>query len=163
MPKDVQLQTFAQQLGDILVSKNHTLATAESCTGGMIAKIITDINGSSQWFEGSIVTYNNDAKINLLKVNESLLKQHGAVSQAVVEAMATGALQCFKSDFSVAVSGIAGPSGGSAQKPVGLVHIAWASAAGWRQSSQHIFTGNRDEIRRQTVAVALQGLLEYQH
>ena len=160
MINDSQLQALAQQLGNHLIASSQTLSTAESCSGGWIAKIITDINGSSSWFEAGIVSYSNAAKVNLLGVDESLLSQYGAVSQPVVEAMATGALQKTQTDFALAVSGIAGPGGGSKEKPVGLVHFGWASQQGWLKSAEHIFTGDREAVRRQTVAMALQVLIE---
>jgi len=161
MIDDAQLQNLAQQLATYLKPLSQHLSTAESCTGGWIAKTITDINGSSSWFEAGIVTYSNAAKMTLLGVDESLLSQYGAVSQPVVEAMAKGALKNTHSDFAVAVSGIAGPAGGSEEKPVGLVHFSWVSNNGWLQSTQHIFEGNREAIRRQTVAMALHVLTEH--
>ncbi len=162
MYNDQQLQALAQQLGTHLVANSQTLSTAESCSGGWIAKCITDINGSSNWFEAGIVTYSNKAKTQLLDVKENLLLQHGAVSQPVVMAMVAGALTKTKTDFAVAVSGIAGPGGGSEEKPVGLVHFAWASKKGWLNTEQHVFSGDREAVRRQTVATALRGLIEQQ-
>ncbi len=137
--------------------------TAESCTGGWISKALTDVPGSSEWFETGFVAYGNGAKTALLGVLPAELEQHGAVSEAVVKAMALGALERAGADIAVAVSGIAGPDGGTPGKPVGTVWLAWA----WRRGqSVHVqarrksFKGDREAVRRKSVAGALSGLLE---
>lgn len=134
------------------------LATAESCTGGMIAAHCTDLAGSSVWFERGFVTYSNAAKTEMLAVDAALIAQHGAVSEAVARAMATGALQHSKAQVAVAVTGIAGPSGGSLDKPVGTVWFAWATPSGLTSELQE-FPGDRAAVRAATVRHALQTLV----
>jgi len=133
------------------------LATAESCTGGLIAARCTDLAGSSDWFERGFVTYSNAAKTEMLGVDAALIEQHGAVSEPVVRAMAQGALNHAQAQVAVAVTGVAGPSGGSAAKPVGTVWLGWATTAGVVSEVQH-FTGDRAQVRAATVAHALQRL-----
>ena len=135
------------------------MVTAESCTGGMIAARCTDLAGSSQWFERGLVTYSNAAKSELLGVPEDLIEQHGAVSEPVARVMASGAVHHAHAQVSVAVTGIAGPSGGSADKPVGTVWFAW-SIDGQLSSECRVFDGDRTAVREATVAHALQGLLK---
>ena len=164
MPVDDHgLRERAVRLAEKLLSRRRTVATAESCTGGWIAKVITDLPGSSDWFGYGVVSYSNPAKQELLGVPATLLIEHGAVSEPVVIAMAEGILRRSDADLAVAVSGIAGPSGGSADKPVGLVWFAWA-VMGDRglmvKAEQRQFEGDRDAVRRQTVALALDGLLD---
>ena len=146
-----------------LVSSGKMVATAESCTGGWIAKAITDVAGSSEIFAYGIVSYSNGAKESLLGVKLDTLEANGAVSAAVVEEMAKGALNLSGSDIAVAVSGVAGPDGGSEEKPVGTVWFAWAvregSAVRMETQCQH-FTGDRDLVRELTVVHALQGIRE---
>ena len=146
-----------------LASSGKMVATAESCTGGWIAKAITDVAGSSETFAYGIVSYSNGAKESLLGVKLVTLEDNGAVSAAVVEEMAKGALNLSGSDIAVAVSGIAGPDGGSEEKPVGTVWFAWAvrhgSAVKTDTQCQH-FTGDRDLVRELTVVHALQGVRE---
>ena len=149
---------LAQQLGDKLFAQQASVSTAESCTGGGIAEAITRIAGSSAWFEVGFVTYSNQQKTRVLKVAESDLQRHGAVSQAVVEAMARGAQQLAGAQYAVAVSGVAGPGGGSPNKPVGTVWIAWAQGAQVQSGCWH-FAGDRHAVRQQTVQAALAGLL----
>jgi nicotinamide-nucleotide amidase len=151
---------LAQELGDKLKHNQLKVTVAESCTGGAIAAAITDIAGSSQWFEQSVVVYSNRAKVQQLGVSAQLLMEHGAVSQPVVEAMAVGALANFGADLSVAVSGIAGPDGGSEEKPVGTVWLAWADKNGVARLEQHEYHGGRSEVRNQAVLSALRGLIE---
>lgn len=141
----------------LLKSKGLKLATAESCTGGLIASLITEISGASEVFECGFVTYSNDSKTNLLGVDEKLIAQHGAVSEEVAIAMAKGTLKKTGADIAVSVTGIAGPNGGTEQKPVGLVFIAVANKNG-SACTKNIFSGNRNEIRSQSVEVALQML-----
>jgi nicotinamide-nucleotide amidase len=156
---DQELEALALRLGRALVVRGFKLATAESCTGGWIAKAVTDVPESSQWFDGGVVTYSNDSKAALLGVPAAILAEHGAVSEPTVRAMARGALERFGAQVAVAVSGIAGPSGGSAAKPVGTVFIAWATPAGVTAARRQ-FAGGREAVRRQTVALALERLID---
>lgn len=135
------------------------LATAESCTGGLIAAACTDLAGSSDWFERGFVTYSNAAKTELLGVPAALIDQHGAVSEAVARAMAEGAVRHAHAQLSVAVTGVAGPGGGSADKPVGTVWFAWC-VRGQADAQRMRFDGDRAAVRAQTVQHALQGLLD---
>jgi nicotinamide-nucleotide amidase len=142
------------QLADLLRAQTCLLATAESCTGGLIAAACTDLAGSSDWFERGFVTYSNQAKTEMLGVAAPLVATHGAVSEPVVRAMAQGALQQSRAQVAVAVTGIAGPGGGSADKPVGTVWFAWALPGGLTSQVQH-FAGDRASVRAATVAHAL--------
>ena len=157
---DAALEALARELGRRLLVRGLKLVTAESCTGGWIAKSITDVAGSSGWFERGVVTYSNEAKRGDLGVGADTLSLHGAVSEQAVREMAMGAAQRGQAPLAVAVSGIAGPDGGSADKPVGTVWVAWH----WpdrRVSARHFkFEGGREAVRRQAVAAALQGLLD---
>ncbi|CCH48962.1 CinA family protein [Pseudodesulfovibrio piezophilus] len=146
------------ELGESLRVEKNMLATAESCTGGLIASTLTDVSGSSQWFAGSVVAYSNEVKKTLLGVKQAVLDEHGAVSEAVVLAMAEGVLKTVGADVSVAVSGVAGPTGGSPEKPVGTVWIAWAWPGGARAKLCN-FSGDRAHIKEQTVMAAINGLL----
>ena len=146
------------QLADALRARGATLATAESCTGGLIAGACTEISGSSDWFERGFVTYSNAAKSDLLGVPPELLATHGAVSEPVVRAMAEGALARAPVQWSLAVTGVAGPNGGSADKPVGTVWFGWAGPDGVT-SERQLFPGDRGAVRTATVAHALNGLL----
>ena len=147
-------------LADLLLLRGEWLAVAESCTGGWLAQELTALAGSSQWFERGLVTYSNAAKRELLGVPEATLTAHGAVSEATVRAMALGVLARAPVDWSVAISGVAGPAGGSPEKPVGTVCFAWAGkAAGCEVQTCH-FAGDREAVRRQAVLQALRGLLE---
>ena len=146
------------QLAQTLKSRGWMMATAESCTGGLIAAACTSLSGSSDWFERGFVTYSNAAKTDMLDVPTRLIEAHGAVSDAVARAMALGALAHSKAQISVAVTGVAGPSGGSADKPVGTVCFGWAiDGQAWTERLR--FDGDRDAVRAATVAHALQGLL----
>jgi len=153
------MQPLVERLAMALVRRQWTLVTAESCTGGGIAWRLTKLAGSSRWLEGGFVTYSNAMKQRLLGVSAELLEQQGAVSRACVEAMAQGALTNSPAQLSVAVSGIAGPGGGSDEKPVGTVWIAWARADGLGKSTMFTFDGNRQSIRDQAVEKAIAGLL----
>ena len=157
---DSKLNTLALELGNQLSGRNWRIVTAESCTGGWIAQSITAIAGSSGWFDRGFVTYSNEAKQDMLGVSASTLREHGAVSKACVRELALGALTRSRAQLAVAVSGIAGPGGGSADKPVGTVFIAWARGDRPVRVLECHFTGERESIRRQTVETALQGLLE---
>ena len=147
-----------QNLADALLRRGWLMATAESCTGGLIAGACTDLPGSSAWFERGFVTYSNAAKTELLGVPAALIEAHGAVSEPVARAMAEGALAHAHVQASVAVTGVAGPSGGSADKPVGTVWFGWC-VAGRTHSALRRFDGDRAAVRAQTVAHALQQLL----
>lgn len=156
-----QMLEAAQAVADFFIKEERRLCLAESCTGGWIAKLLTDLPGSSRWFERGFVTYSNAAKRELLGVPETILDAHGAVSRETVLAMAQGALAHSHADFAIAVSGIAGPDGGSADKPVGLVWLAWAGPCDWLVSESHVFAGEREAVRRQAVLAALAGLLRW--
>jgi len=136
------------------------LATAESCTGGWIAQAITSAAGSSEWFERGFVTYSNDSKREMLGVRAATLARHGAVSEATAREMATGALKRSRAQISVAVTGVAGPGGGTRKKPVGMVCFAWATKKGGARSATRRFRGGRESVRRQSVVAALEGVLE---
>lgn len=153
------LTELAASLGRHLLAVQAQVCTAESCTGGGIAEAITRIAGSSAWFEAGYITYSNRQKTAQLNVPAALFEQVGAVSREVVEAMASGACRHSGARYGVAVSGIAGPDGGSAEKPVGTVWLAWAD--GGQLYSQHCqFAGDRAAVRRQTVETALSGLIK---
>ena len=154
-----ELTQLAAELGRQLQVLNAQVTTAESCTGGAISEAITRIAGSSAWFEAGFVTYSNQQKTRQLQVPEPLFAQVGAVSREVVEAMARGAQAQSEARFSVAVSGVAGPGGGSAAKPVGTVWLAW-SVDGQTTAEHCLFAGNRTEIRTQAAVKALSGLLD---
>jgi nicotinamide-nucleotide amidase len=156
------LRRLAARVGRHLLKNNRSVATAESCTGGWIAKTLTDIAGSSQWFLEGFVTYSNESKARRLGVPRLVLSTRGAVSEATVRAMAAGALRRTKASVAVAVTGIAGPGGAVPGKPVGTVWLGWATqrkgAIRVAAELRH-FRGDRDSVRRKTVGAALQGLL----
>lgn len=149
---------IVEQLATSFIKNNLHLTVAESCTGGWIAKVITDRAGSSQWFERGFVTYSNQAKQEMLGVTESTLKAHGAVSEETVIEMATGALNNSHADFALSVSGIAGPNGGSSKKHIGLVWFCWANTKNAISFEHKIFSGDRESVREQAVIHALIGL-----
>jgi nicotinamide-nucleotide amidase len=153
-----EMDILAAQVGELLKAHGMMLATAESCTGGGVAVAVTDIAGSSAWFERGFITYANDAKREMLGVEQDTLQRHGAVSEAVVREMVEGALQYSHAQIALAVSGIAGPGGGSADKPVGTVWFAWGIKGGVCAARLHYLSGNRAEIRAQSVRIALQGV-----
>ena len=155
---DNELFEIAQQLGQLLKLKEKKIATAESCTGGWIAQIITEVSGSSAWFDRGFVTYSNSAKVQMLGVNPETLNKFGAVSTQTATEMVKGALAHSEADCAIAVTGIAGPDGGTADKPVGTVFIAWAYKDREVKVVQQQLTGNRHQIRRQTVKIALEGV-----
>lgn len=148
------------QLGELLKMHKLTLATAESCTGGLIVNRITNVPGSSEYFERGIITYSNESKIELLKVSRETIEQHGAVSSKTAEAMAKGIKNLAHTDLGLGVTGIAGPSGGTPEKPVGLVHIALASNRGVIHKKFN-FTGTRLEIKQQTAEAGLKIIIDY--
>ncbi len=156
---DQELEALALRLGRALLVRGWRLGAAESCTGGWIAKTLTDVPGSSQWFDGSVVSYSNAAKTDLLGVSQDLLAAQGAVSEQVVRAMANSARDRFHTQLAVAVSGIAGPDGGTPDKPVGTVWFAWATPAG-NGAARRVFAGGRDSVRRQSVAFAIERLVD---
>jgi nicotinamide-nucleotide amidase len=151
---------LAVDVGRALADRKWTLATAESCTGGLVAGAITDVAGSSGWFDRGFVTYSNEAKIDLLGVSRETLARSGAVSEATVREMAAGALSRSRADIAVAVTGVAGPAGGSPDKPVGLVWFAWAVRDGTVDAESRRFEGDRAAVRDASVGVALRGVLE---
>jgi len=155
---DNELFEPAEQLGRLLKSKEKKIATAESCTGGWIAQIITEVSGSSTWFDRGFVTYSNAAKMQMLGVKPETLDKYGAVSAQTATEMVNGALAYSDADCAIAVTGIAGPDGGTAQKPVGTVFIAWAYKNQEVKVVEKKLTGNRHQIRRQTVKIALLGV-----
>jgi nicotinamide-nucleotide amidase len=157
---ETRFQHLVERVAERLRSRGHTLVTAESCTGGWVAKVVTDMAGSSQWFDRGFVTYTNTAKQEMLGVGEATLAEHGAVSEATVREMAEGALRHSHGDVSVAISGVAGPGGGSEAKPVGMVCFAWAVAGGNTVSRVTHFEGDREAVRRQAVETALEGVLD---
>jgi nicotinamide-nucleotide amidase len=163
MADQESINDLAEALVGELTAAGKRVATAESCSGGWIAKSLTDINGSSRCFGYGIVSYSNAAKESLLGVGSQTLLEQGAVSEAVVGEMAIGVLHLSGAEYSVAVSGIAGPDGGTEEKPVGTVWFAWAVRNGNIESletKQHLIKGDRESIRAQTVILALQGIRE---
>lgn len=155
-----ELETLAERLGQQLLNRGEWLATAESCTGGWVAQTITAIAGSSAWFDRGFVTYSNAAKIEMLGIPETTLERHGAVSEATARAMAQGVLSHSRANWAVSITGIAGPTGGSRDKPVGTVCFAWAGNDGGCEAQTCQFTGDRAAVREQSVRHALKGLLE---
>ncbi|KGM52635.1 damage-inducible protein CinA [Lysobacter concretionis Ko07 = DSM 16239] len=163
MSKDVSdtaLQRLAGQVAKAALQHHHRLVTAESCTGGWIAKTLTDIPGSSEWFECGMAAYSYEAKQAMLGVQASTLEEHGAVSRETAIEMVSGALVHSGGSLAVAVTGIAGPGGGTEDKPVGTVWIAWKRRGGYPTALVFHFDGDREAVRRQTVAAALHGLLD---
>jgi nicotinamide-nucleotide amidase len=154
-------QVLVERLATALLARQARVATAESCTGGWIAKTLTDRPGSSAWFEYGFVCYGNNAKASMLGVSPALLEQHGAVSAPVAEAMVTGALAASGADLAIAVTGIAGPDGGTEDKPVGTVWFGFGLRGQHPVSVRHHFDGDRDTVRRQTVSTALSGAVEH--
>ena len=154
-----RINALVGDLGALLLERAETLALAESCTGGWVGKAVTDLPGSSAWFSAGFVTYSNDAKLRLLGVRGETLRAHGAVSAETATEMAQGALIRAGTDWSLAVTGIAGPDGGSAARPVGLVWFAWAGGNGLLDSESRVFPGDRQAVRMQSVEHAVTGLL----
>ena len=157
-PDDERLRAQAASLGTRLRELRQTLVTAESCTGGWIAKVLTDIAGSSEWFDCGLATYSYEAKQGLLGVSPLTLEHFGAVSRETVLEMVSGGLVHSGAGVAVAVTGIAGPGGGTPGKPVGTVWIAWKRRGGYPQAELFHFDGDREAVRRQTVSAALEGL-----
>ncbi|WP_413701153.1 CinA family protein [Psychromonas sp. KJ10-10] len=153
-------QELTYLLGEKLTEAGLVSSTAESCTGGGVAYAITEVPGSSLWFDRSFVTYSNDAKMQMLSVDKYLIDKYGAVSEQVVEQMVAHAVKYSEADISVAISGIAGPDGGSDEKPVGTVCFSWYNARGNSKTQTYNFVGNRQEVRSQAIRLALIGLIE---
>ncbi len=164
VPSDEMLLALAHRISEWLEPRSLSLVTAESCTGGWIAKLLTDVPGCSAWFDRGFVTYSNEAKQEQLAVPAAVLDEHGAVSEPTVRAMAEGALRHSRADLALSVSGIAGPGGGRPDKPLGLVWFGWAQRLADGEvrvrSEQQVYNGNRDAVRRQAVVRALEGILE---
>jgi len=154
-----ELYLLAEQVGKKLKSKGDFLVTAESCTGGWVSQAVTAIAGSSDWFERGFVTYSNAAKQDLLGVRPSTLKKHGAVSEEIAREMAEGALRHSKGTAALSITGVAGPTGGSDEKPVGTVCFGWARRGKPARTETRHFSGDRESVRRQSVAHALEGVL----
>ncbi|PWC17039.1 nicotinamide-nucleotide amidase [Brenneria roseae subsp. roseae] len=157
---ETDISRLSGLVGDRLKASGAKVTCAESCTGGWLAKVITDVAGSSGWFDYGFVTYSNQAKQDLVHVNEGTLSRHGAVSAEVVGEMAAGALRVAGADFAVSVSGIAGPDGGSDEKPVGTVWFGFTNKQGLAFTRKVLFSGDRNEVRLQSVHFALQTLLD---
>lgn len=156
---DKALKRLAEQLGGLLIERSWTVTTAESCTGGWISKVLTDVAGSSRWFARSFVTYSNEAKAEMLGVPADVLAAHGAVSEPVVLEMARGAARIARSECAISVSGIAGPDGGTPDKPVGTVWFC-RLMPGYIGARMQVFGGDREAVRRQSVAAALAALID---
>lgn len=156
---DQQVEALVNKLAEQLVSRGIFLGTAESCTGGWIGQALTSVSGSSRWYEGGVICYSNNIKQSVLHVPGHLLERYGAVSEQAALAMAEGTCKVLRTDASVAVTGIAGPNGGSEEKPVGMVWLAW-SINGTTCADCFQFSGSRDEVRKQAVVKALEGLLQ---
>jgi nicotinamide-nucleotide amidase len=158
VPTDAELRVLAQAVAEETLRQRLMLVTAESCSGGWIAKTLTDLPGSSAWFDAGVVTYSYEAKQALLGVDPRTLEHSGAVSEETALEMVSGALARFGAGVAVAVTGIAGPSGGTPGKPVGTVWIAWKRRGGYAHAQLFHFDGDREAVRRRTVAAALAGL-----
>ena len=159
LPTDAELAALARQLADTLIAQRLFVSTAESCTGGWIAKTLTDLAGSSGWFDCGMVAYSYEAKQAMLGVRPQTLEREGAVSRETVIEMVSGALVNSAASVAVAVTGIAGPGGGTVDKPVGTVWIGWKRRGGYPKAEVFHFAGDREAVRRQTIAAALRGLL----
>lgn len=152
------IDRLAAEVGALLKKTGVKLALAESCTGGWVAQAITAVPGSSAWFDRGFVTYSNESKIEMLGVATATLAHHGAVSEAVVREMAQGAIRHSRAHVSVAISGVAGPDGGTPDKPVGTVWFAWGQKLGYAEAVRHQLTGDRATVRARSVLIALDGL-----
>jgi len=154
------LDALAILVGTRLKEKGLVLATAESCTGGWVAQVVTSVSGSSEWFDRGFVTYSNEAKREMIGVRAETLDRHGAVSEETAREMAAGALAASRAQIALALTGVAGPTGGTAQKPVGMVCFAWAVRGGAVDATTKHFAGDREAVRRQSVEFGLQGVLD---
>ncbi len=157
----LDLDALAREVGYSLKQHGLMLATAESCTGGWVAQVVTSVAGSSEWFDRGLITYTNVSKRELLGVKTATLARFGAVSEQTAREMAEGTLKHSHAQVALAVTGIAGPTGGTPERPVGTVCFAWAGKKRDTKSAKHHFTGDRETVRRQSVATALQGLLDF--
>ncbi len=155
------IDQLSQQLGELLLEHKQIVVTAESCTGGGVANAITEIAGSSAWFDRAFVTYSNEAKQEMIGVQAETLEKFGAVSEPVVIQMVQGALKNSNATIGVSISGIAGPTGGSVEKPVGTVCFAWANKSDWLQVETQHFSGDRSAVRTQAVIHALETIKQY--
>lgn len=155
------MEALARRVGERLQAAGAKLVAAESCTGGWVAQVVTSIAGSSAWFERGFVVYSDEAKVELLGVSPATLARHGSVSEETAGEMARGALARSRGTLALAVTGIAGPGGGSVEKPVGMVCFAWADAAGRVRSEIRRYGGNRESVRRDSVIHALEGVLRH--
>lgn len=153
------INNIVPELGKILVEKGWTMGTAESCTGGLVAATLTDFSGSSAWFSGAVVAYSNKVKMSLLQVPETAIQDHGAVSEATVRAMAEGVCRTLGTNVGVSLSGIAGPTGGTVDKPVGTVWIGW-HVDGRTLAERFLFSGDRMHVKQQSLTTVLEKLLE---
>jgi nicotinamide-nucleotide amidase len=160
---ETELKRLARRVGELLLERQLMLATAESCTGGWVSQAVTSVAGSSKWFDRGFVTYSNRAKHDMLGVREETLAHYGAVSEPVVREMAEGALRNSQAQVAVAISGIAGPEGGTSEKPVGTVCLAWAAAGRIVVSRTERFQGDRTAIRWQAVVASLTGVSDLLH
>ncbi|MEO6825628.1 MAG: CinA family protein [Nitrosospira sp.] len=160
---DLTLQDLPITVGSSLAQRGLMLASAESCTGGWVGQAITSIAGSSAWYERGFITYTDISKREMLSVSGVTLEQYGAVSEETAYQMAEGALARSHAQVSVAITGIAGPGGGTAEKPVGMICMAWIIKEGLARTETYYFSGNREETRRQSVAAALQGAIDLLH
>lgn len=157
---DNKLLSLTEKVAVTLKNKHYLLASSESCTGGWLAKSCTDISGSSSWFDRGFVTYSNQSKHDLINVSLSTLEKYGAVSKQTATEMAQGTLINSNADISVAITGIAGPDGGTTEKPVGTVWIAWSTKKGTNKTELFQLSGNREQVRYQAVIKALQGIIK---
>jgi len=157
---DAALSRLAAELGSRLLERGEVLATAESCTGGWVSMCVTAIAGSSNWFDRGFVTYSNSAKAEMLGVSKKTIVRHGAVSEPVAIEMASGALLRSQAQWALAISGVAGPAGGTPEKPVGTVCFAWAGPDGFAEAETCHFPGDREAVRRASVEHALRGLID---
>lgn len=155
---EIAIKTCITQVAELLIAKDQMLAVAESCTGGWLAKVCTDLAGSSAWFERGFVTYSNEAKQDMLAVLNKTIETHGAVSQQTVEEMAAGVLTHSRADWAIAISGVAGPDGGSDINPVGSVWFAWMKKDQIPITIKKLFSGDREQVRQQSVEFALEEL-----
>ena len=160
-PVTESVDTLLERVAGKLRERRLMAATAESCTGGLVAKLMTDLPGSSAWYERGFVTYSNAAKHDLLGVERDIIETHGAVSEATVRAMAEGAIARSDAQVTVAISGVAGPDGGTAFNPVGSVWFAWAGAGRPTLARRYLLAGDRDGIRQRAAILALRGLLAH--
>ncbi len=158
--REKSLVNIAQELGSALKVRGFVLALAESCTGGMVAQIVTSVAGSSAWFDRGFVTYSNAAKVEMLGISSETLEKYGAVSEQIAIEMALGALKRSSAHIVGSITGIAGPDGGSAEKPVGIVCFAWAGLDMPALATTKHFQGNREEVRQQAAAALMAGLIE---